>query len=52
MRWYTRVTAYEMPLTDVYPPFSLEDDPCPVRIAVAQQRLNPPAVFFRPPGSS
>jgi hypothetical protein len=47
MRWYTRVAAYMMLLTDVYPPFSLEDDPYPVRIAVAQQRLNPLAVFFR-----
>ena len=47
MRWYTRVTGYMMLLTDVYPPFSLEDDPYPVRIAVAQQRLNPLAVFFR-----
>jgi hypothetical protein len=25
--WYTRVTAYAMLLTDVYPPFSLEDEP-------------------------
>jgi Domain of unknown function (DUF4389) len=48
IRWYTRVTAYTMLLTDVYPPFSLEDEPYPVRIAVPQpDRLNPLAVFFR-----
>jgi hypothetical protein len=48
IRWYTRVTAYTMLLTDVYPPFSLEDDPYPVRIAVPlAERLNPLAVFFR-----
>jgi hypothetical protein len=48
IRWYTRVTAYTMLLTDVYPPFSLEDERYPVSIAVPQQvRLNPLAVFFR-----
>jgi len=35
-------------LTDVYPPFAFEDDPgYPVRLAVAQERLNRLAVFFR-----
>jgi len=49
VRWYTRVNAYGLLLTDVYPPFSLEDDPgYPVRIAVPPaQRLNRAAVFFR-----
>jgi hypothetical protein len=48
MRWNTRVQAYTMLLTDVYPPFSLEDDPSyPVHIAVSQERLNRAAVFFR-----
>ena len=49
VRWYTRVNAYSLLLTDVYPPFSLEDDPgYPVRIAVPPaQRLNRAAVFFR-----
>jgi hypothetical protein len=49
MRWTVRVYAYGMLLTDVYPPFSLEDDPdYPVRIAVPpRQQLNRLAVFFR-----
>lgn len=47
-RWITRVHAYLMLLTDIYPPFSLEDDPnYPVRIVVSQERLNRAAVFFR-----
>ena len=48
MRWYTRVDGYVSLLTDVYPPFAFEDDPgYPVRLAVAQERLNRLAVFFR-----
>jgi hypothetical protein len=49
MRWYARVNAYVMLLTDVYPPYSLDDEPAyPVRIAVPpRQHLNPLAVFFR-----
>ena len=49
VRWATRVHAYELLLTDVYPPFSLEDDPTyPVRVAIPEpQRLNRAAVFFR-----
>lgn len=48
VRWNTRVQAYLMLLTDVYPPFALEDNPSyPVRIAVSQERLNRAAVFFR-----
>lgn len=49
IQWSTRVQGYLMLLTDVYPPFSLEDDPgYPVRIAVpAGERLNRAAVFFR-----
>ena len=32
-----RVSAYMFLLTDVYPPFTLDDDPTyPVRVAVAQ----------------
>jgi uncharacterized protein DUF4389 len=47
-RWNARVQAYLMLLTDVYPPFALEDDPSyPVHIAVSQERLNRAAVFFR-----
>jgi uncharacterized protein DUF4389 len=34
-RWANRVTAYHFFMTDVYPPFSLDDDPnYPVRVAV------------------
>lgn len=49
VRWSTRVHAYELLLTDVYPPFSMEDDPAyPVRVAIPEpQRLNRAAVFFR-----
>jgi hypothetical protein len=48
MRWYARVYGYVFLLTDVYPPFALEDEPrYPVRLAVTQERLNRLAVFFR-----
>ena len=48
-RWYTRVQAYQLLLTDVYPPFTLDDDPAyPVCIAVPpRERLNRLAVLFR-----
>jgi len=48
-RWYTRVQAYHLLLTDVYPPFTLDDDPAyPVRIAIPpRERLNRLAVLFR-----
>jgi len=49
IQWYTRVQAYLMLLTDVFPPFSLEDEPgYPVRVAVPPATsLNRLAVFFR-----
>jgi Domain of unknown function (DUF4389) len=49
LRWSARVSAYEFLLTDVYPPFTLDDDPSyPVRVAIPEpQRLNRAAVFFR-----
>jgi hypothetical protein len=49
LRWSTRVTAYEFLLTDVYPPFTFDDDPAyPVRVAIPEpQQLNRAAVFFR-----
>ena len=48
MQWYARVYGYVFLLTDVYPPFALEDEPgYPVRLAVAQERLNRLAVLFR-----
>ena len=41
--------AYELLLTDAYPPFTFDDDPAyPVRLALPEpQRLNRAAVFFR-----
>jgi hypothetical protein len=49
LRWTIRVSAYEYLLTDVYPPFTFDDDPTyPVRLAIPEaQRLNRAAVFFR-----
>jgi Domain of unknown function (DUF4389) len=47
LRWLTRVYAYLLLLTDVYPPFSLDDADYPVRVAVMPGRLNRLAVFFR-----
>lgn len=48
LRWYSRAWAYQLLLTDMYPPFTLDDDPAyPVRIAVTRQPLNRAAVFFR-----
>ena len=48
LRWQTRVFGYGILLTDVYPPFTLEDDPTyPVRVAIPEpQRLNRAAVLF------
>ncbi|HEY1666836.1 MAG TPA: DUF4389 domain-containing protein, partial [Trebonia sp.] len=49
LRWGTRVNAYYYLLTDVYPPFTFDDDPSyPVRVAIPEpQRLNRFEVFFR-----
>ena len=49
LRWTTRVNAYYYLLTDVYPPFTFDDDPSyPVRVAIPEpQRLNRAEVFFR-----
>jgi len=48
IRWQTRVYAYVFLLTDVYPPFSLDDDPAyPVRLLTRPTRLNRLAVLFR-----
>src|SRR6185312_13176690 len=41
------LTAYLPLLTDVYPPFSLDDADYPVRVAVQPGRLNRLAVLFR-----
>jgi hypothetical protein len=49
MRWVLRYQAYLYLLTDVYPPFTLDDVPeYPVRLAIPdRQQLNRAAVFFR-----
>ncbi len=47
LRWQARVYAYLLFLTGSYPPFSLEDEPYPVRLVTARARLNRFAVFFR-----
>jgi len=48
-RWYARVYAYLYMLTDVYPPFTVDDVPgYPVGIVIPERgRLNRFAVFFR-----
>ena len=49
LRWQTRFSGYLCLLTDVWPPFSFDDDPSyPLRVAIPPaQRLNRAAVFFR-----
>jgi len=47
--WFTRVGGYVDLLTDVYPPFSLGEEPqYPIRVALPPpEKLNRLAVFFR-----
>jgi hypothetical protein len=47
LRWLSRVYAYNYLLTDVYPPFTLDDADYPVRLAVSPGPLNRLAVLFR-----
>ena len=47
IRYSTRVTAYCMFLTDVYPPFRFVAEDYPVRVVLAPGRLNRLAVLFR-----
>ena len=47
LRWLSRVYAYNYLLTDLYPPFTLDDADYPVRLAVTPGRLNRLAVLFR-----
>src|ERR1700759_586269 len=47
LRWYSRVGAYLLLLTDQYPPFSFEDGGYPVRLAVGSGKLNRLTVLFR-----
>jgi hypothetical protein len=47
-RWYCRVVAYLLLLTDAYPPFSFEDDAAyPVRVKASPGRLNRLTVLIR-----
>ena len=41
LRWMTRVYAYTFLLTDLYPPFTLDDADYPVRVAVRPGRAEP-----------
>src|SRR5579859_3296612 len=47
VRWQARVFGYAILLTDVYPPFTLEDADYPIRVAVRPGQLNRLAVLFR-----
>jgi hypothetical protein len=47
VRWQARVYSYLYFLTDSYPPFSLDDEPYPVRFVTMRTRLNRFAVLFR-----
>ena len=47
LRWLSRVYAYNYLLTDVYPPFTLDDADYPVRLTVMPGQLNRLAVLFR-----
>jgi Domain of unknown function (DUF4389)/Pericardin like repeat len=48
LRWLTRYYGYTYLLTDVYPPFSLQDEPgYPIRVAMRPGKLNRLAVLFR-----
>lgn len=46
-RWQTRVAAYLLLLTDVYPPFSRDDAAYPVPVTARPDRLNRWSVAFR-----
>ena len=47
LHWYARVEAYQLLLTDQYPPFMLGDADYPVRLAVSPGRLSRLTVLFR-----
>jgi Domain of unknown function (DUF4389) len=47
LRWQARAYSYLLFLTDSYPPFSLEDEPYPVRLLTMRTRVRRLAVLFR-----
>src|ERR1700722_5335664 len=47
LRWFSRVEGYLLLLTDEYPPFVLEDEPYPLRLAVGAGKVNRLTVAFR-----
>ncbi len=48
LHWQVRVSAYQVLLTDAYPPFTLDDSDYPVRVAIPPPGpLNRLAVLFR-----
>ncbi len=47
LRWYSRVGAYLLLLTDEYPPFAFGDAAYAVRLAVGSGKLNRLTVLFR-----
>ena len=47
LRWYSRVGAYLLLLTDEYPPFAFGDAAYPVRLTVGSGKLNRLTVLFR-----
>ena len=48
LHWQVRVSAYQVLLTDAYPPFTLDDSEYPVRVAIPPPGpLNRLAVLFR-----
>ena len=47
VRYATRLYAYNLLLTDRYPPFSLDESDYPVEVEFARSRLNRLAVLFR-----
>jgi hypothetical protein len=47
LRWYCRIAAYLLLLTDEYPPFTYDDTAYPVRLAVGPGKMSRLTVLFR-----